>query len=95
MVGRPSAIDLVTIIFFITVALANTNICLWSTGRRLDQPVSLLVDDLMAKANRSSYRALKEIDEIQPLIRNVLKVKCSPTASRESREPVEREIRSR
>lgn len=64
-------------------------------GGQDGRPLVTKINDIMAEENRKSYRAVTELNSIQPLIKAVLKVKCSPFTSRQQREPIEREIREK
>lgn len=64
-------------------------------GVSMDKPLDHMIDELMAKENTTSYKANKEIDTLVPMIQEVLKIKCSPLVPRNTREPMERQIRER
>ncbi|XP_067930289.1 uncharacterized protein [Watersipora subatra] len=62
---------------------------------RLDRPLTNVIRELMAEGNKESYKAIKEINSLEVMIKDILKIKCSPTTSREQREPIEKALRAK
>ena len=80
---------------YLQTAFSRVSISFLYLGMPRDKRLDQWIDELTKEENRKAYEASREVDVMQPQIKEILKIKCSPIKKKELRAPLEEALHSR